>query len=112
MGGNLLDNVSCFVLLGAADDQIFRPVHEFRGEAVAAARQLGANVRALKRGGSEKKKFSFSSSFFLLGFVSFSFWSDRSQLVLPSPLLTCVRFLFGADKGHSGSVGSRHGFSW
>ena len=56
MGGNLLDNVSCFVLLGAADDQIFRPVHEFRGEAVAAARQLGANVRALKRGGSEKKK--------------------------------------------------------
>ena len=46
--GFLLDNVSCLVLLGAADDQIFRPVHEFSGKAVAAARQFGANVRALK----------------------------------------------------------------
>lgn len=42
-----LDNMSGFVLLGAADNQIFWPVHEFSREAVAAARQLGANVGTL-----------------------------------------------------------------
>jgi hypothetical protein len=46
-GGDLLDNVSRFVLLGAANDQIFWPVHELGSEAVAAASQLGADVRSL-----------------------------------------------------------------
>jgi hypothetical protein len=39
--------VSRFVLLGAANDQIFWPVHELGSEAVAAASQLGADVRSL-----------------------------------------------------------------
>lgn len=46
-GGDLLDNVSRFVLLGAANDQILWPVHELGSEAVAAASQLGADVRSL-----------------------------------------------------------------
>ncbi len=38
-----------FVLLGTAYDQIFWPVHELGGKAVAAARQLGANIRTLSK---------------------------------------------------------------
>lgn len=67
-GGNILDNVSSFVLLGAADHQIFWPVHEFGSEAVAAARQFGANVRTLNIRTERKHYFH-------------SFWSDSSQLV-------------------------------
>jgi hypothetical protein len=47
--------VSRFVLFGAANDQIFWPVHEFGSEAVAAASQLGANVRSLSHLQIKKK---------------------------------------------------------
>jgi hypothetical protein len=88
--------VSRFVLFGAANDQIFWPVHEFGSEAVAAASQLGANVRSLshlqiKKKRSKNKKidensigilfFRLISSLGIWLFFLPCFWSDKSQLV-------------------------------